>query len=175
MNGTSSDSSAAGSRPERLRAALAAALALTLGACGSRPEPTAQDIAPTPGDFPRIASIEAQVVAGESDLAPASGMVSGARLIYHLGAPDGGVYKVRVMLFRDEGAAKQHWQGMHRAEALAATAPLDAGDEGWIYQGEMAATRAGRSIFEVKARGATGRLADFVRACARKAEGRLNP
>ena len=172
MNATSSRSSAAGSRADARRAL--AALALALAACGPQDPPTAETIALQPGDFPRIASIETQrYVAGEPQLAASTGVLSAGRFIYNLGPPDGGEFKVKVLLFKDELSAQAYWQGMHRAEALAATTPLDAGDRGWIYRDEMAATRAGRSIFEVKARGGKGRLADFTRACADKAARRL--
>jgi hypothetical protein len=176
MNDISSASSAAGSPAERGRTALLVAAALALAACGPRPPPTAQDLAPDTGDFPRIARIETLVyVSSDPDDSAAPGNVlSGGRYAYHLGPPNGGVLKTLVLLFPDEQAARAHWQHMHKAEALAATTPLDAGDEGWIYGDKMAATRVGRSIFEVKARGAAGRLADFTRACARKARERLD-
>jgi len=174
MNDISSRSSGAGSRADAPRA-LAAALALLLAACGPTEPPSAGNIALQRGDFPRIASIETQrYVEGDPALASGSGVLSAGRFIYNLGPPDGGEFKVRVLLFKDEPSAQAYWQGMHRAEALAATTPLDAGDQGWIYRDEMAATRAGRSIFEIKARGGKGRLADFTRACARKAARRLD-
>lgn len=174
MNGTFSASSAAGSRAERR--GLALGLALALIACGPRPPPAAQDLTLATGDFPGIARIETLAyVSNDPAEGVPSGVLSGGRYAYHLGGPNGGVLKTLVLLFPDEQAARRHWQRMHRPEALAATTPLDAGDEGWIYGDQMAATRVGRSIFEIKARGATGRLADFTRACARKARSRLGP
>jgi hypothetical protein len=174
MNATSSRSSGAGSRAE-LRRALAV-LALALTACGSNGPPTAESIALKAGDFPRIASIETlRYVADDAELTRVSGMLSAGRFVYNLAPPDGGEFKVRVLLFKDERSAQAHWQGMHRAEALAGTTPLDAGDQGWIYRDEMAATRAGRSIFEVKARGGKGRLAAFTQACAEHAGSILDP
>jgi hypothetical protein len=172
MNAISSRSSGAGSRADVRRAL--AVLALALAACGPKGPPTAETIALQRGDFPRIASIETQrYVADDPQLAANSGVLSAGRFIYNLGPPDGGEFKVKVLLFKDELAAQAYWQGMHRAEALAATTPLAAGDQGWIYGDEMAATREGRSIFEIKARGAKGRLADFTKACAAKAARRL--
>jgi hypothetical protein len=176
MNDTSCASSGAGSQPERGRASVLLAVALALAGCGPRPPPTAQDLAPATDDFPGIARIETLVYVSNDpdDSAPPGNVLGGGRYAYHLGPPNGGVLKTLVLLFADEAAAREHWQRMHKAEALAATTPLDAGDEGWIYGDRMAATRVGRSIFEVKARGAAGRLADFTRACARKARDRLD-
>lgn len=165
MNAASSGSSAAGFRVER---ALLAALVMALAACGPRQPPTAHSIALGADEFDGIVRIETLSYAD----APSAGqpqLLSAGRYAYHLGPPDGGVLKVTVLLFADRTAAQAHWERMHRAEALATTAPLDAGDSGWIYRDELAATRAGRAIYEVRARGAAGRLAEFTRACARKA------
>lgn len=173
MNDRSSRSSGAGLRADVRPAS--ALLALVLAACGPKAPPTAESIALRAGDFPRIASIETQrYVASDPQLAESSGVLSAGRFVYNLGPPDGGEFKVKVLLFKDEASAQAYWQGMHRAEALAATTPLDAGDQGWIYRNEMAATRAGRGIFEIKARGGKGRLADFTKACADKAARRLD-
>ena len=167
MNAASSCSSAAGSRARRRAGAL---LALALAGCGPQPPPTAQTLALAAGDFRGIVRIE--TLSYVADAAPAAGepgLLSAGRYAYHLGPPHGGVLKVTVLLFSDAAATQAHWQRMHRPEALAATTPLDAGDAGWIYRDDMAATRVGRAIYEIRARGAAGQLEDFARACARKA------
>ncbi len=166
------------------------ALLLTLAACKPRPAPSAHTLMLTPKDFAAIASIETVMEIDDDPKAaegPANedmrqfGIISSGRYRYHLKAPDGGVYKVHIVLFANEARAVKDWQGRHRPEALAATSPLPLDkvrdSEGWIYpsagKGEMSAVRVGRAVIEIQARGAPAALAPFSRAIAKHASGVL--
>lgn len=163
---------------------------LGLAACSRPPAspPSAQTLMLRQEQFPAIASIETVVEIGAApgqgtspdiEALRQAGMQSIGRYRYHLGVPDGGVYKVYIMLFADEAAAIRNWQQRHHPEALAQTQPLDliGRGEGWIYpspgKGEMAELRVGRVVVEIKARGAAGRLAGFCQALARHADRQL--
>lgn len=162
---------------------LLCALVLALAAC--KPEPTAHSLMLDSSRFAAIASIETVLEAGtdqqQTSAADAQqlrqlGIHSFGRYRYHLRAPDGGVYKVHILLFTDTASAVQHWQQRHHAEALATTRPLPLGEkldtqgEAWIYpnaeRGEMASLRIGRAVIEIRARGAATVLAPFSRAIA---------
>lgn len=161
-------------------------LVLSLAACAPKPAASAKQLMLSAAEFPRIASIEPQMEIGDEPGSDANadslrpyGVHSAARYRYHLRGPDGGVYKVHILLFADEAAAVKDWQTRHRPEALAQTQPLslDGPGDAWIYpnpeKGELAEVRVGRAVVEIKARGAATQLAAFSRAMAAHAAKRL--
>ncbi len=166
---------------------------LGLAACKARPATTAHDLMLTSQDFAAIASIETVFEAVDDPQAEAGAanqdlrqqhIRSAGRYRYHLSPPDGGVYKVHILLFADAAAARDNWLRRHHPQALATTTRLPLGAalqgkaEAWIYpsaeRGEMASTLAGRAVIEIQARGAASRLAPFTAAIAGRAVERVS-
>lgn len=158
-------------------------LAMMLGACEPARDPVAADLVLSAREFADIVSVEPLLeindsaqVAATVETAPLRqiGLLSTGRYKVNLRGPNGGAYKIHVMLFRDAAAAAKHWGQLHRASALAQTQALQAGDAAWIYYGQIernamesqAALRRDRVLIEIRARGASQRLADFVKRSA---------
>lgn len=156
-------------------------LLLGLASCTPKPAPIAHDLMLGSKQFAAIASVETVLEASNDPKAPDTtennelrqlGIQSAGRYRYHLGAPDGGICKVHVLLFTDEAGAVKNWRERHHPEALAATQPLrlNGPGEAWIYpnegKGEMSSLRVGRAVIEIHARGAATALAPFTRALA---------
>ena len=158
-------------------------LAMMLGACAPAREPVAADLLLGAREYADIVSVETLLELNDSAQVPATvetaplrqiGLRSTGRYKVNLRGPNGGAYKIHVMLFTDAAAAEKHWGQLHRASALAQTQALQAGDAAWIYYGQIernamesqAALRRDRVLIEIRARGASQRLADFVKRSA---------
>lgn len=180
MNVRCSDSRTAGFRCKRRATLSLLLLPLLLAACRSRPEPTLIEYLPGAKDYAQVASIDtrAEIAAGGGREAvdPAMrdlGLVASGRYRVHLRGPDGGILKVHLMLFKDAEAAKRDYRERHHPQSLAATRPLAAGDEAWIYPsaeaGEYLGLRLGRVRYEIEARGAASQLTPYAGVAAAKA------
>lgn len=155
------------------------ALAVVLAACATiPPAPVADDLQMPATAFPGITEVRnrafvedhptdgAEAVTPESTALRRAGLTSAAQYRYVLGGEQPALFKVRVDVFRDEATAAAQFRGRHLPQALAMTGPLEAGDDGFIYEDLYAGFRVREVTVEIRADGPNGRLADFARTYA---------
>jgi hypothetical protein len=162
----------------QLGAALLALALAGFSASASPPAVTAADLQMPAAAFADVAEVRTRALAVDDGRAAEGAsppeitalrraeLASAAQYRYRIGGERPGQFKVRIDVFRDDAMAKARFHSRHLPQALALTRPLAAGEEGFIYRDEYAGFRVGPVAVEIRAEGASGRLADFARRYA---------